>query len=127
MKTRPGGNQELDESRPDSFRASTNGVIDMMQWKRALACGALLLSGSFAAQATETTTFSFLTGIQDTGSVISLTGVPANTTTPTTLTLPGGVPDRCANLFLAMLSNPGTYNLTVVTDTEVQQGPFGPR
>jgi len=91
----------------------------MIAFKRALACGALLLSSSFGAHAGQTTnTFAFLTGIQDDGSSISLTGVLVNTTTPTTLALPSGVPDRCANLFLAMLGNPGTYNLSVVTDTE---------
>src|SRR5215472_9443078 len=101
------------------FRASTNGVTDMIHLKRALACGALFLSSSFVAHATETTTtFAFLTGIQDNGSSVSLTGVLVNTTTPTTLALPADVPDRCASLFFAMLSNPGTYNLTVVTDTE---------
>jgi hypothetical protein len=91
----------------------------MIQLKRALACGVLFLSSSLVAHAdTNTNTFAFLTGIQDDGSKISLTGVLVNTTTPTTLALPGDIPDRCANLFLTMLSHPGTYTLTVVTDTE---------
>jgi hypothetical protein len=98
----------------------------MIQLKRALACGALLLSSSLVAHATETNTFAFLTGIQDNGSSVSLTGVLINTTAPTTVALPIGVPDRCARLFFAMLSNPGVYNLTVVTDTEIDNGPFGP-
>ena len=98
----------------------------MIQLKRALVCGALFLSGSVAAQATETSTFAFLTGIEDTGSRISLTGVLVGTTTPTTLTLPVGIRDRCANFFFAMLSNPGTYNLSVVTDTETVPQPVGP-
>jgi hypothetical protein len=100
--------------------------MDMIAFKRALACGAILLSSSFGAYAGQTaSTFAFLTGIQDDGSSVSLTGVLVNTTTPTTLALPVGVPDRCANLFLAMLSHPGTYNLTVVTDTEsVPPPPF---
>jgi hypothetical protein len=90
----------------------------MIELKRVLACGVLLLSSSFGAQAAETTyVFASLTGIQDDGTKLSLTGVLVSTTTPTTLAL-GPVPDRCVNLSLAMLSNPGTYNLTVVTDTE---------
>ena len=90
----------------------------MIELKRVLACGALLLSSSFGAHAAQTTnTFATLTGIQDDGSSVSLTGVFVNTTTPTTLALPN-VPDRCANLFFAMLSHPRTYMLTVVTDTE---------
>jgi hypothetical protein len=97
----------------------------MTQLKRALACGALFLSSSLVAHATETSTFAFLTAIQDNGSSISLTGVLANTTTQTTLDLPADIPDRCANLFFAMLSNPGTYKLTVVTDTETVTFPPG--
>jgi len=94
----------------------------MIELKRALACAGILLSSPFAAQATETNTFALVTGIQDNGSSVSLTGVLVNTTTPTTVDLPVGVPDRCASLFFAMLSNPGTYNLTVVTDTETTGG-----
>lgn len=94
----------------------------MIRLKRALACGALLLSSSLVAHATDTNTFAFLTGIKDNGSSVSLTGVLVNTTTPTTVALPIGVPDRCANLFYAMLSNPGIYTLTVVTDTETTGG-----
>lgn len=98
----------------------------MIAFKRALACGALLLSSSFGAHAEQTSnTFSFLAGIQDDGSSVSLTGVLVNTATSTTVALPTGVPDRCANLFFAMLSHPGTYRLTVVTDTEsVPPPPF---
>lgn len=90
----------------------------MVELKRALVCGALLLSSSFAvAQSVPMlTTFTFLTGIQDDGNSISLTGVLANTTTPTTVAL-GVIPDRCANLFFAMLSHPGTYTLTIEKDT----------
>jgi len=37
-----------------------------------------------------------------------------------------GVPVRCASLFFAMLTNPGAYNLTVVTDAGTVEQPFGP-
>jgi hypothetical protein len=90
----------------------------MIGLKRALACGALLLSSSFSAHAAETTNiFAVVTGIHDDGTNLSLTGVLVNTTTPTTVPL-GIVPDRCAKLSFAMLSNPETYKLTVVTETE---------
>jgi hypothetical protein len=75
------------------FNRQINGVIHMIELKRVLACGVLLLSSSFGAQAAETTyVFASLTGIQDDGTKLSLTGVLVSTTTLTTLAL-GPVPD----------------------------------
>lgn len=89
--------------------------------KRTLSFAAVLLAASFAAQATDTTyTFTSVTGVLY-GANTSLTGVLAGNTVPTTVALPMSGLDYCANFVFAMLSNPGTYVLTVVADTEVDQ------
>ena len=82
---------------------------------------AVLACAAFATQAAETAyTFDTLTGIEHRSNEVRLTGVLVNDTVPSTVSLPsfggGGLYDRCARAFENMLSLPGTYILTVVTD-----------
>lgn len=90
----------------------------MVGSKRALAFAAVLLTASFAAQATQATyAFAAVTGVQY-GANASITGVFAGASAPTTVALPLSGLDYCANLVYGMLSNPGVYGLTVVVDSE---------
>jgi hypothetical protein len=86
--------------------------------KRVLSFAAVLLAASFAAQATPATyVFATVTGVQY-GSNASITGTFAGSTAPTTVALPLSGLDTCATFVFAMLSNPGTYTLTVAVDIE---------
>jgi hypothetical protein len=101
--------------------------MQMMPLKRVMAFAALSLSSALGAQAVAATyVFSTVTGIQY-GSGITITGVLANGTTPTTYALPGAQAYCGINIssFLStMISNPGTYTLTlVVTDVTDPTGP----
>ena len=95
----------------------------MIAWKRVLPVAALLLSASVGAQADTIYTFDSVTGIGHRQSNLDLTGVLINNTAPTTVTVPaqlaGGHFERCVTFFNLMLTNPGTYRLTVVTESHV--------
>jgi len=95
----------------------------MKGFKRMWSFAGFLLSTSFAAQAAETTyAFTSVTGIQY-GSGTSITGILANTNAPTTATIATSIPDQCWKFLFSMMSTPGTYSVTVVTDTETNPWP----
>jgi len=98
----------------------------MIRSKQVLPFAALLLSSSLAAQAVETTyAFGNVTAI-DYGTSFSITGVLLNDSVPTTTTLPAGLSilDRCQGFVFAMISNPGSYRLTIAFDS--QPNPLDP-
>jgi len=99
------------------------GAIHMKGLKRMSSFAGVLLSTSLAAQAAETTyAFTSVTGIQY-GSPTSITGTLANTDAPTTVTIGTSLPDQCWKFLFSMMSTPGTYSVTVVTDTEANPWP----
>lgn len=91
---------------------------------------AILACGPLASQAAETAyTFDSVAGVEHRYNEIRITGVLVNDTTPTTVTLPWGsssLYERCDRLFNIVLSLPGVYNLTVVTETRVVPDPTIP-
>jgi hypothetical protein len=100
----------------------------MMGFKRGTVCAALLLSSSFAANATTTTyAFSSVTGIQyGPGNIsTSITGALAGAGAPATITFVARPDTNCAGFIMTMISNPGTYSLTIVTDEEAAPPPLG--
>src|SRR5262245_38266098 len=94
----------------------------MIQWKRVLPGGALLLSASFGTQAETAYTFDSVTGIvHRQGATTQITGVLVNDTAPTSVTInyqnsTTSVFDRCLNFYTLMLSSPGIYRLAVATE-----------
>jgi hypothetical protein len=95
--------------------------------KRVMSFAALLLSSALGGQAVAATyVFGSVTGIQY-GTGITITGILANDTVPTTYALPSAQSYCAQNIssFLStMISNPGTYTLTlVVTDGADPTGP----
>ena len=105
------------------FPYINKGATHMNGLKRMASFAGILLSTSFAAQAVQTTyAFTSVTGIQY-GSGTSITGILANTDAPTSVTIATTIPDQCWNFLLSMMSTPGTYSVTVVTDTETNPFP----
>ena len=86
---------------------------------------AALALAPLATQAAETVySFESVTGIEHRIQEVLITGVLINNSTPTTVTLPwpanASPPHpRCEQLFDVVLSQPGAYRLTVVTDTKI--------
>jgi hypothetical protein len=91
---------------------------------------AALACAPFTTQGAETVyTFDSVAGIEHRSAEVRITGLLANATTPSTVTLPwssGSLFTRCESVFNAVLSMPGAYSLTVVTETRVVPDPTFP-
>lgn len=90
----------------------------MIRSKRALVMTALLLASATASAVDTAYTFTSVTKIESlSGSDIYLTGVLANGSVPSTVTIPS--PNQlCTGYMETVLKNPGTYILSVTTSYE---------
>jgi len=106
----------------------------MVRLNRVVPFATLLVLSSFAARADSTTyEFASVTGIvygRDSfqQSTLSVVGVLANTTTPTTVMVPvssspSHVLNACTGFFSQMISTPAIYTLTFVVTTTTQPNP----
>ena len=103
----------------------------MTRLKRVMSFAAVVLSMSSALSAQTvaagTYVFGSVTGIQYATGGTTITGVLANDTAPTTYALPAAssyCSDNLSGFLSTMISNPGTYTLTlVVTNSGVPGAP----
>jgi hypothetical protein len=88
---------------------------------------ALLAAASFSTQATAETNYKFdsLSKIKHTSSNLSVTGVIDGDSTSSTVTFPGVAWERCSEFLNLMVTSPGTYFVTLTTDTLYTNPPFG--